>query len=262
MTLNTEFVTARNNDDTFTLPTGEEYRVAKPAGMIASYLRAGGAGGSTPNTLSVVYQLEDTTESVAGLGLTNNGSVTFVAGQLSNAANFTGAPSESLSRATSDPVEFGDRDWFLACWARATSLPGLQVMVSKDGVGAGNREFALYLNATGNLRALVGDGGTGVEIILSTFVPTINDWNYYLVINNSASKNLEVFVNNSSEGSITYSLTPGVTSQDFLIGQNPGASTWNGQIDQVIKGNFLPTFAQRTALYSGGSGVADPTTVF
>lgn len=92
-------------------------------------------------------------DSVGGQHLTDNNTVTSTTGAVNNAAKFTAANSESLSRASSAVTQTGDIDFAFFLRFRADSLTGDQVLLSKDANTAGNREYTIIRNsATGKLR--------------------------------------------------------------------------------------------------------------
>src|SRR5204862_6616042 len=80
------------------------------------------AGGSTLlNRLQVYYKLENLTDSRGNsLTLTNQGTVSFSAGKVNNAANFVSASSQYLSHADATAYRMGTGDFSYAFWVKFT----------------------------------------------------------------------------------------------------------------------------------------------
>lgn len=76
-----------------------------------------------PEGCTAYYKLEDETEEVGGLDLTNTNSTTFVAGALNDCANFVGASSQKLSVASNAALQDPDA-WTCTFWYRSANQNG------------------------------------------------------------------------------------------------------------------------------------------
>src|SRR4051794_40520428 len=92
--------------------------------------------------------------------LTDNNTVTSAAGKLGNAAQFTAANSESLSRIDNASLRFGDEDFSLAFWFWP-DVASLGFLVAKF-ISAVNANFRIYQNSATVGFGIFDSTGAGV----------------------------------------------------------------------------------------------------
>ena len=203
--------------------------------------------------------------------LTDNNTVTSVAGKIGNAAEFEADNSEFLSHATNGDLEAGDIDYTIACWVFLESKTNPYLgFVTKDSLTANGRQYYLFY-ASSSDRFVFGTangGGAGLdqinEVSASNFgSPSLGVWYYLVAWHDSSANTTNIQVNNGTVNSLTdiYTPTTAPSLANFLIGgfDNAGSRLpMDGLIDEVgfWKRRLIP--AERTALYNGGAGFAYP----
>lgn len=189
------------------------------------------------------------------LDLTDNNTVGYAAGKISNAADFVGASSEYLSRTDEAAIgAAGATDFAFACWVSVDNLWVVDYIISKwQGGGSNNDEF--YLGWS-NRRFVCGVRGfdNSSQTITSTGMYNAATW--YLVQFWRDGTNIYLDVNNSgSPDSAAWSTAQKDASVDFYVGRL-GGTYYDGLVDELAfwKGGY-PSAAEWTQLYNGGAGL-------
>jgi hypothetical protein len=241
--------------------------------LLCASLRGGGsdvvvvvgrptAASSTLNTSLISYwKLEeasgtrvDSEPTGTPQDLTDNNTVTQNTGKISNAAQFTAANSENLSRADSADLSTGDIDFTVAAWVYFDSVSAGRMLVTKGGNG--QEEFFLDLTAANEFRFYINISGANYKIATTSgFGATTGTW--YLVVgwHDSAADTVNIQVNN---GSVASTATTGSATADrsgtFFLGAYWNGVYHNGRIDEVGFWKKVLTSDERTELYNGGTG--------
>jgi len=216
-----------------------------------------------------LYHLEDVVDSSGnGYNLTNNNSVTFVSGLLSNAASTTRALSQDLDIGNDMGIN-GNAISFSA-WVKPTSQPGTdeRYLIAWQSDLDPNTEYYLieYYDIAGTkglrgYRQKHGVGGSGASA-----AQTLTTDTWYHIVMTYDQADIKVYVNNSllATGSATGTAAAALV-EEFAIGSQygSGAATdfFNGLIDEVVVFNTGIDTDTITALYNNGAGIEVCTTV-
>lgn len=201
-------------------------------------------------------------DSHASNDLTDNNTVTQAAGKIGNAAQFTRANQEYLSRADNADLSTGDIDYWFTAWVYLDSKPGNDMtIVSKDD-GSPNREYRLYWEQAVDRFRFFAMDATGASIgtvDANTFgAPSTSTW-YFVVGYHSATDNeIGISVNGGAFDTAATTGAAGDSTGAFYIGlyDNPATKSWDGRIDEVgFWKRAKPTANEVAALYNGGNGL-------
>jgi hypothetical protein len=205
--------------------------------------------------LVAYYRLENTADSKGSYTLTNNNSVTFVAGEFNNAAAFTGN-TQSLAN-TSVPLTTSNAGVYsFTLWIKVTTAPSnsQQDIVSIQSSGAKLQEWR-YIDSSGTKTFGVSDynGSIGTT---NTFSQTFTVGTWYLVTVNKNGTAIQVFVNGISIGTSTLTLSDGngVSNLGVTLGHSPNTGTtvsFPGVIDDCAFFNRILTATEISNLYNG-----------
>lgn len=213
-------------------------------------------GGASPLLTGLIgyWKLENVNDShTNSLTLTNNNSVAFSSGKVSNAAAFVSASSKYLSIASSSTISLGDEDFAIACWVYPTASAA-QMVASKDqGVG---REWYLFWNTnqfTFNINSGTAVSKTGLSI---------NTW-YFVVAEHDATANtITIAVNDGTVASTgTSGVYPSTGTTPLEIGRwtNNSGIYFDGLVDEFAMWRRKLTAGEKTQLYNSGNGVTYPS---
>jgi len=136
----------------------------------------------------------------------------------------------------------GSSSWSMEAWFYPTTFKTGVVLGKFDNGGlAAHVSYSIRTNPSGDVFGQVGDG-TGSFVNSSTYRTTLSTWvQVVYVIKNTAPKSLETFVNGTSIGSVSYTLSSLLNSSNSLY-----LGSYNG-------GEFSQWFAGRigiTRLYN------------
>jgi hypothetical protein len=166
-----------------------------------------------------LYYDPSNTSSYPGTGTTiNNLETTSLPGTMSNITftspyfSYNGTSSQ-ISIADNSALEPGAGDWTMEAWFRVTAFGSSQVVLGKfdNGGLAEDVSYSIRLSTTGNLFAQLGSGSgseatlfvdsTAYQTVLSTWYQVV------YVFTNVSANSLETYINGSSIGSVTHSLS-------------------------------------------------------
>lgn len=231
-------------------PGGASYHVI--GGGIQVVQAGGGAVSPLYASLVAFWKLDEVSgsraDSVGANTLTDNNTVTSNTGLVYPlAAEFTAANSEHLSIADNAALSTGDIDFWLAAWMyRTTGGSGDRVVFTKPS------ELGEYYLAVRSENSMFTPN---VSTAISGF---INTWRLVWFTYDSATNKDGIAIDNGSLVIAGSARTPPADSTGaFSIGaQADTLRRFNGRIGPVMMGkNYLPTAADRTALYNGGAGL-------
>lgn len=216
---------------------------------------AKGSGSSSLLTgLTAYYKLDDLTESVGGLTLTDHGSVTFTAGV---GATFVSASSQYLTRADNAAFQMGTGDFSVACWGKFTGTTGTRNLVTYGaptgstgyGIMAVNAGFSFYILDGTTLRTIDSAGSWNGLAITLIIVTANRAGNATLYIHNTAETPVDITAANQSVNN---------TNGLGIGGRYDGVQLLDGQVGRVGFWNRVLTAGEISALWNGGAGITYP----
>lgn len=192
--------------------------------------------------------------------LTDNNTVTQATGKVGNAAQFTLANSEYLSRASNSSLQTGDIDQTFCAWVYMDSTAaGMNMIILAKNDNAVFVDYSWFWRQSTN-RFQFNIYGTGIALAASasadTFgAPSTATWYFVVAGFDSVNNQAFISVNNGAENTGAQAVAPITTSAAFTIGANAEPSAfWDGRIDQVGLAKALLTADEKTFLYNGGAG--------
>jgi concanavalin A-like lectin/glucanase superfamily protein len=205
------------------------------------------------------WALENTADSKGSNTLTNTGTVTFAAGKHNNAASFSGAGEQTLSRGGASGLSISAVTGFtMSGWFRQTNIGVARAWLSKFDIGNNLYEYLLY-NTGGNLTFDV-IGGTGdYGDVTSTSSGALANATWYFVIAGWDPTDQKCFLKvdggAATQGSALPSPPYNDNSVPFLINADAGAGPTAILIDEVGLWNRVLSSQERSDLYNAGAGL-------
>lgn len=218
------------------------------------------------------WRLSDLTDAHGSNTLTNNGTTTFAAGKLGNAAVFDNTDTQWLSCADTAGLSMGgaDASFAIACWLYLADKTVDRGAVTKTNYAADSaKEYDLsYSSASDRMVFTLRASGVGVtSVTANTFgAPPTNTWFFVACWYDDAANLLGIQVNDGAEDTVSYSSGGTNGSNDFNIGRRfhsldmDGGDYWEGMIDSVSFWQRAPTEAEWTLLYNADAGLDYPFT--
>lgn len=202
---------------------------------------SGARGDSTPN----------------GLDLTDNNTVTSIAGKVGSAAQFTIANTEYLSRVDNPLFEITG-DWAVVFWFKFDAL-GNEEFITWKGTSTtvGTEEYYVLKRSTNRLRFVVSNGSTYSVADHGTTLST-DTWYFVHAYYDQSAQEIGISVDNGAAATAAMTTTPLTTAGAFQIGARNGAQSLGGAVDLFSLYQRNLTAAEVTTHYNGGSGVAYP----
>lgn len=191
-----------------------------------------------------------------GNDLTDNNTVGYGTGIISNGADFIPANSEYLSHTSNASLQTGDIDFTFAAWFKIDDL-NTRAIISKDD-GLGTRDYRITYLA-GALRFYVN--ASGATQVASAAAISTGTWYYVVAWHDASANTINIQVNNGTVDSAGIGALSAASTNPFLIGANTvGSATnfWDGLIDEVGFWKRVLTSDERTSLYNSGAGLAYP----
>lgn len=185
--------------------------------------------------------------------LTDNNTVTQAVGKVGNAAQFTKANSESLSRPSSAAFQFGNTDWTIAAWVKPDTLEANQTVVAKGDAFSANEYRLRLTNAVANFEVF-GAGGASVGVASVSAIMVATAWHFLVGWVDTVANTVNLQVNGDTPVSTTLTGPPVTSASSFAIGAMGSFFYFNGCIDQVSPWARKLTAGERTWLWNGGSG--------
>ncbi|MEK7164079.1 MAG: LamG domain-containing protein, partial [Patescibacteria group bacterium] len=209
-------------------------------------------------SLTAYWKLDETSgtraDSKGSNTLTDNATVTYAPGRLSNAGQFTAANSEYLSITDNADLSTGDIDFTVGGWVYMDSTAAYAA-ISKYKPGTNQREYIINFDATNKLRFFVSSNGTDYTILNSTTSISTGTWVFVVAWHDATANTINIQVNNGTVDSSAYSSGVYDGTAAFQIGGYDGASGadfWNGKIDEVAFWKRTLTADERARLYQDG----------
>jgi hypothetical protein len=197
--------------------------------------------------------------------LTDNNTVTQAAGIIGNAAQFTAANVEYLSRADNASLSTGDIDFAVAGWMYLDTLVNM-VLAAKYEILGNQREYLLFYNHNDHVTNArfsfsVSNNGTALTTLDATNfgAPTTATWYFVVAWHDSVNNVIGISINAGTANTTAHTTGVFDSTATFAIGTlyNNASRVYpmNGRIDQVAfwKGH-IPDATERTWLYNAGAG--------
>ncbi len=219
---------------------------------------------SLTTSLVAYWELEESSgtrvDVHGGNDVTDNATVTQQTGKLGQAAQFTAANSEYLSKTDNAALSTGDIDFTFAAWVYLDSKANNLPIVSKYAGGAQSEYALLYRNAVYGDRFgfIVRNDPTETEVQANNLgSPSISTWYFVVGWHDSSANTINIQVNNGTVDSAAHSAGAFDSTSAFQIGALTAASYYmDGRIDEVGFWKKVLTAQERTDLYNNGSGLA------
>jgi hypothetical protein len=237
------------------LPAYGVQRRANSLGVLRQGTVSGGAAPSPLLTDLVSYWKLDEgsgtrVDSHGSNNLTDNGSVGSATGKVGNAADFDGTNFLELNPGLSIPSDISVSFW---CYPNAgygtLSFPGMVAQTLDWG--------RIFVSSSGVAQARVRQSN-GVERVAST-ITTVSTtaWSHFVLVANSSTGVVALYINNFVVGSITYDGTLNQGNDTLKIGRQ-SSSFFDGRIDEVGIWNRALTPAEIATLYNSGASLTYP----
>lgn len=204
-------------------------------------------------------------DSAGSNDLTDNNTVGQGTGIQGNCADFEASNSEylSISDASATGLEPGSGDFSISMWVNMESDTGTDMtFASKFNSSGNNRSWRLvYQPQVSPDRILwqLHQTGSNSTRVLATWDQALatGTWYHIVATYNNSSNQAIVYLNASSLGTVTASLSSIYNgSAPFVIGADGvGVGEWDGLIDEVTYTSDVITPAEVTTLYNSGSGL-------
>lgn len=186
--------------------------------------------------------------------LTDNNTVTQSAGKVGNAATFTTANSESLTRADNASLSTGNIDFSIALWVNPSAVSSKGVFYKGDSSGI---EYALTTRGTGVFRFEVDSaaGLAGINQVESTTTYTTSTWYFVVCQHDSVNDLIKISVNGGTFDTTAYSAGCWDSATSLYIGTDGDfGDFFGGSIDQAGFWKKILDSSDITFLYNSGSG--------
>jgi hypothetical protein len=204
---------------------------------------------------SAFWKLSTLVDSLGGRTMTNNNGATFVPGKLGNCARFIRANSQSLSLTPVDSgLLWGVSSWTLSCWFRASVLTGTQTPISCWSNDAPTNGW--FLRLEGGLLEMNFYVDGQLIVVSSTFTIVDSNYHYILFWWDSSTNRMNFRLDNGAvfTSAAVQPLRSDITNAKFFIGGST-FEWFDGDIDAVGWGKFVPTNMQQNGLWNTGVGL-------
>ncbi len=182
--------------------------------------------------------------------LSDNNTVTSIAGLISNAALFNDANSEYLSSSSTD---FDLTDSFtISGWVYFNNYDTSQAIVSRY-VGSGPNRWSLHFNSAQS--RIEWQMGVNTYAVLQE--PSAEAWHFYCAWFDDDVDKIYLQIDNGTINEIAVATPPASATRDFHLGaQNDAGMTMflDGRLDHWGVWSRILTIAERTYLYNSGVG--------
>lgn len=203
-------------------------------------------------------------DAVGSNTLTNNNTATFTTGLIGNAADLESGSSQyfSITDGSQSGLDFTG-DFSLSIWTKFESILGANnetAIISKWGTS--QRSYLLSLDTYGGnfIDATISSTGANADTRQWTWSPSTATWYHIVWTFNNTSKLNRVYIDGSSLGDRTSTLTPYNGTAEFQVGyrQEGSMAYADGLQDMIGAWNVELTSSEVTELYNAGAGVQYP----
>lgn len=201
-------------------------------------------------------------DSVGTSHLTDNGTVTSVAGKSNLAASFLAANQEYLSVDDNAALSMGDIDFTITGWFKLGTTGLVDIVGKYNNYGTANREYSIYHNNSGGKLTFVvsSNGTTAATVVANNFgTLSVDTWYFFAAVHDSVNNQIRLSVNAGTADVYAYSGGVLNGNSPFIIGALPAASRYaTGAIDEIGVWKRALTSQEISDLYNSGNGLAYP----
>src|SRR3569832_238203 len=206
-----------------------------------------------------------------GNTLTNNGTATYSAGKINNAAVLVSGSSQYFSHADNASLSVtGDFTW--TGWVDFTSLPGSGgdsgIAGKFSGTGTNPRSWRFYIdNSAGSytLHAAISSTGASATDNRVGWSPSANTFYYLSMVYTAAAGKVQFYVNGVQQGADKTGYPNSIVDNTipYLVGklQDDAGVYCDCKFDEVGFYNQALTSTDISTLYNSGAGFAYPFSV-
>ena len=193
-----------------------------------------------------------------GIDLTDNNTVGFATGKVSNAAELIRVNNEYLST-TDDALNLATVDFSFLFWAQFGSGSAEFALEQINGSGFGGYRCRRQ-NSTSKLEFGLFDSTANFESVFSDTTIAVNTWVHVALTHNASTKTLTIVMDDGTPKSNTYALTPSdpTTSEPFTLSSQFQTVQMTGLMDEVAPYNKVVAAQVITDHYNSGSGIGYP----
>lgn len=217
------------------------------------------------NGLIESWELEEASGTRTGahrsLALTDVNTVTQATGKVGDAAQFTKANAEYLTRASEALLQTGDIDFTVEAWVYLDSKAANMVIASKDGLN--KREWSLlYLAGSDRFVFHTSPDNSTTDIVTANTLgsPATGTWYHIVAWHDATANTVNISVNGgAADSASTTGPVQAASDADFRIGGREYTGftdEWDGRIDGVRFWKRTLTQVEKIYLYNGGTGRA------
>lgn len=197
--------------------------------------------------------------------LSDNNTVSYTTGKVSNAADFTAANFEYLNVASNITLTTGDIDFTYVCWVNLKNKNFLdyQIILSKRNGATNEREITVDFDRVADrFRVSISSNGTSSTTVSANNFgsPNINTWYFLMVWYDSGADTINISINNGVPNSAMHSGGAYVGTAQFCLGAgNATADTFlDGYLDEVGFWKRLLTPDEKVKLYQSFQAITYP----
>ncbi|MBL0320273.1 MAG: LamG domain-containing protein [Alphaproteobacteria bacterium] len=200
--------------------------------------------------------------------LTDNNTVSYGTGKISNAADVEWSNSEYLSHADSDELSLGsDEDFTISLWVNGESYAGYNYrpVFCKCTASASTCEYLLYYYYIGTdpnnkWRFTVGNGVTATTVEEPMTPTSTGVWHHVLAWHDKTSNKLYIQLDgDATPAEVAWSngtYSGGVSAMEIGRFPHSTAHFFDGMIDEVGFWKRVLTADERAELYNSGNGLS------
>lgn len=193
--------------------------------------------------------------------LTDNNTTPSTTGRVSLATQHTNAIPDFLSHISNASLQTGDIDFSFAQWLYLDNKAINMGIVTKDGVGAGAREYASFYNQGTDRLAFEVFRAVDVPAVAvaNTFgAPPVATWIFIVGWHDATANTVNIQINDGAVDSVgTGGALQAAAAGEFRVGsfQRFPANALDGRVDEIVFAKSIWTADERTALYNDGDGI-------
>lgn len=203
--------------------------------------------------------------------LSNNGTITYVAGKINNCGDLESGSSQYFSNGSGTTGLALTGDFTIGLWVNFESTPSsgntMWVVDKKSESNEDYSYYAVYLINDGGtlkirLRTTNGSASSFIDVGVN-WTPSTATWYYLLITRTSSGGSVSFYVNGAQQGSSQTGYNGALTGTNnlgFYVGRYKSADGryYDGKVDEAGIWSRVVTGAEITQLYNGGSGLSYP----
>lgn len=213
-------------------------------------------GGTIDLTNLVVYYSFDSSplgkDLVGGHTLTINGSPTNPAGLITSCLGLI-AGFNYLNSGSTSAFQANSSGFTIAFWVKFTAS-GASNYIIKKAAGA-NFEYGISRSTGNGISFFLYDTLGSSHLFSSADSIANNQWAFVIVWYDGTAQTSNIQINNGSPSSVSYTTTPVIGNNTFVIGEDTGFGNLNDMfVDEVSIWKRVLNTEEKTLLYNNGLG--------